>query len=110
MFLVSSVNEDITKERKMSRQEFEKLEKVKELLIEYESDNILFNEQEGRYEAQLYTTFVPEYIDWLNGALWAFELQQKKIDNTLEHIKDETWVDEYGDTHCPVLKIMENLK
>ena len=68
----------------MSRQEFEKLDKVKELLIEYEGDNIVFNEQEGRYEAQLYITFVPEYIDWLNGALWAFEFQQRKIDELID--------------------------
>ena len=94
----------------MNRKEFEKLDNVKELLIEYESDNIVFNEQEEKYEARLYTTFVPEYIDWLNGALWAFGLQQKKIDNVLEYINDETWVDIYGDMHCPVLKIMENLK
>ena len=94
----------------MSRQEFERLDKVKELLVEYESDNIVFNEQEGRYEAKLYTTFVPEYVDWLNGALWAFDFQQKKIDNTLEHINDETWVDEYGDKHCPISKVLEILK
>lgn len=94
----------------MSRQEFEKLDKVKELLIEYESDNIVFNEQEGHYEAQLYITFVPEYIDWLNGALWAFEEQQKKIGKVLEYINGETWIDEYGDTHCPVLKILEILQ
>jgi len=72
----------------MSRQEFEKLDKVKGLLIEYESDNIIFNEQEGRYEAQLYTTLVPEYIDWLNGALWAFEEQQKLIDSVLEYVNN----------------------
>lgn len=72
----------------MSRQEFEKLDKVKELLIEYESDNILFNEQEGRYEARLYTTLVPEYIDWLNGALWAFELQQRRINRLKKYLTD----------------------
>lgn len=71
----------------MSRQEFEKLDKVKELLIEYESDSIVFNEQEGYYEAQLYTTLIPEYIDWLNGALWAFEEQQKLIDSVLEDVR-----------------------
>lgn len=72
----------------MSRQEFERLDKVKELLIEYESDNIVFNEQEGRYEAQLYTTLVPEYIDWLNGALWGFEEQQKLIDSVLGYVNN----------------------
>lgn len=72
----------------MSRKEFEKLDKVKELLIEYESDNIVFNEQEGMYEAQLYTTFVPEYIDWLNGALWAFEFQQKRVVSVLEYVNN----------------------
>ena len=94
----------------MSRKEFERLDKVKELLVEYENDNLVFNEQCGRYEAKLYTTFVPEYVDWLNGALWAFDFQQKKIDNTLEHIYDETWVDVYGDNHCPISKVLEILK
>ena len=94
----------------MSRQEFERLDKVKELLVEYKNDIIVFNEQDGRYEAKLYTTFVPEYVYWLNGALWAFDFQQKKIDNTLEHINDEMWVDVYGDKHCPISKVLEILE
>lgn len=63
----------------MNRQEFEKLDEVKELLIEYESDNIVFNEQEGRYEAQLYITFVPEYIDWLNGACGRLSCNRREL-------------------------------
>ncbi len=94
----------------MSRQGFERLDKLKELLVKYENDIVVFNEQDGRYEAKLYTTFVPEYVDWLNGTSWAFDFQQKKIDNTLEHSNDETWVDEYGDKHCPISKVLEILK
>ena len=88
----------------MSRQEFEKLDKVKELLIEYESDKIVFNEQEGRYEAQLYITLVPEYIDWLNGALWAFEEQQKKIDSVLEYVNNHVKDGNISDTIEEILK------
>lgn len=52
----------------MSRQDFEKLKIVQEVLEENKPDLIIFNEEHCEYEAALYTTFVPEYIYWLNGA------------------------------------------
>lgn len=67
----------------MNRCSFEEMGKVKELLSEYKSDNIVFNDKEQRYDAKMYVTFVPEYIDWLNGAFWAFGEQQKVINDLM---------------------------
>ena len=94
---------------KTMREKFEGLEKIKDILEEYKSDVIIFDEEKGEYKATLYVTFVPEYIEWLNGAWYAFQDQQKKIYAVLQYISDEKWMDEYGDYHCPVLKIQELL-
>ena len=94
---------------KTMREKFEGLEKIKDILEEYKSDVITFDEEKDEYEAKLYVTFVPEYIEWLNGAWYAFQEQQKKIDEALEYINNEHWVDEYGDQQCPAQRIKELL-
>ena len=40
----------------------------------------------------------------------AWDEKQKKIDAVLQHIEDESWVDEYGDCQCPAQRIKEILK
>lgn len=78
---------------KTMRDKFEGVEKVKNILKECKSDLITFNDEKDEYEAKLYVTFVPEYIEWLNGAWYAFQEQQKKIDavkEALEKIYKET--------------------
>ena len=94
---------------KTMRDKFEGLEKIKDILEEYKSDVITFDEENGEYKATLYSTFVPEYIEYLKGAWEALPAREKKIDEVLEYINNEPWVDEYGDYHCPVLKIQELL-
>ena len=62
------------------REKFENLAQIKNILEYNESDNIVFDEEKQEYKAELYTTFVPEYIEWINGAWYAFKEQEKKID------------------------------
>lgn len=71
---------------KTMREKFEGLEKIKDILEEYKSDLITFNDEKDEYEAKLYVTFVPEYIEWLNGAFYAFQEQQKKIDAVMQYL------------------------
>lgn len=72
---------------KTMREKFEGLEKIKDILEEYKSDVIIFDEEKGEYKATLYVTFVPEYIEWLNGAWYAFQDQQQKIDAIKDNVK-----------------------
>lgn len=94
---------------KTMREKFENLAQIKNILEYNESDNIVFDEEKHEYKAELYTTLVPEYIEWINGAWYAFQDQQKKIDEALEYINNEHWVDEYGDQQCPAQRIKELL-
>lgn len=73
---------------KTMREKFEGLEKIKDILEEYKSDVITFDEEKDEYKATLYVTFVPEYIEWLNGAWYAFREQQKKIDRAKDEINN----------------------
>lgn len=73
---------------KTMREKFEGLEKIKDILDEYKSDVINFDDEKDEYEAKLYVTFVPEYIEWLNGAWYAFQEQQKKIDKAKDEINN----------------------
>ena len=72
---------------KTMREKFEGLEKIKDILEEYKSDVITFDDEKDEYKATLYSTFIPEYIEWLNGAWYAFQEQQKKIDTIKDHMK-----------------------
>lgn len=62
------------------RERFENLTQIKNILEYNESDNVVFDEENQEYKAELYTKFVPEYIEWINGAWYAFQEQEKKID------------------------------
>ena len=82
---------------KTMREKFEGLEKIKDILEEYKSDVITFDEENGEYKATLYSTFVPEYIEWLNGAWYAFQEQEKKIGE--HNRKLNLFLDELKKTH-----------
>ena len=58
------------------REEFEKLPKIAELLIEAQ-----FDEQTGEYVS--HWSYKSGY---LNGAYYAYQEQQKKIDSMLDHV------------------------
>ena len=64
---------------KTMREKFENLAQIKNILEYNESDNVVFDEEKDEYEAKLYVTLVPEYIEWLNGAWYAFQEQEKRI-------------------------------
>ena len=53
------------------RSSFEKIPLVKDTLETYESDDIQFID--GEYVSTLYTTFVPDYVFWLNGAWFGYK-------------------------------------
>lgn len=67
----------------MSREEFEKLKKIAEILSNYK-DEVVFNETENQYTTPCYQTFIPEYVYELNMGLYAFQEQQKKREVTKE--------------------------
>ena len=69
------------------REEFEKLNEIRDSLSEY----IVFI-------GNTYTTPNPDFYDlvnWLNGAWYAFQGQQKKIDAVIDYIKKQERADEY---------------
>ena len=65
------------------RQKFEILENIKDILNDKE---ISFVHETNNYGNSLYETFVPEEIIFLNGAWYAFQEQQEKIDAVLSVI------------------------
>lgn len=71
---------------KTMREKFENLAQIKNILEYNESDNVVFDEEKEEYKAELYTTFVPEYIEWINGAWYAFQEQEKKIDAVMQYL------------------------
>ena len=56
------------------REEFEKLPKVAEVIKKYDGYRI----------GNKYSTYDTAYTAWLNGAWYAFQEQQKKIDGALK--------------------------
>ena len=85
------------------RKEFEKTE-ARFSLCEF----IYFDENRNQYETK--DANFNGHVTWLNGAWYAFQERQKKIDDVLKHIRHEEWMDEYGDYQCPVQRIRELLK
>lgn len=67
------------------REEFEKLPEIQEILLDYKSE-VVFHELENKYITPCYETFVPEYVYTLNGAWYAYQEQQKAIDELLQHL------------------------
>jgi len=74
------------------REEFEKLDGIKRKLI-----SVNFNESLNRYESKNPTLIECfETALWLNGAWYAFQEQQKKIDEIVKLVHDHTpdyWLD-----------------
>ena len=70
------------------REEFEKLNEIRDSLSEYMV-----------FIGNTYTTPNPDFYDlvnWLNGAWYAFQEQQKKIDEIVKLVHDHTpdyWLD-----------------
>ena len=62
------------------REQFEKLPEIKGAIFEYKHE-VIFDESENKYTTPCYSTFEPEYVYFLNGAWYAFQEQQKKIDS-----------------------------
>ena len=61
---------------KVSREQFEKLPEIRKIMNE---NGIYFMNHSGWYEARDFKDF--EYEQYINGAWYAFQEQQKKIDN-----------------------------
>ena len=60
------------------REQFEKLPEIRKIMNE---NGIYFMNHSGWYEARDFKDF--EYEQYINGALYAFQEQQKKIDEVL---------------------------
>lgn len=67
------------------RKQFEALSRVTEILNEY-GDAIVFNEDSNKYETPCYSTFIPEYVYELNFGWYAFQEQQKQLDEKQKYI------------------------
>ena len=90
----------------MSREEFEKLPEIAAHI-----HNVIFDIGCGEYLPKNMGYVIHEFSAYfLNGAWYAFQEQQKKIDAVLKHIEREEWSDEYGDNQCPTQVIKGLLK
>lgn len=87
------------------RKQFEGLPEIETHL---NHGNVFWSDENKTYASEFQSLHV--VACYVNGAWWAFQEQQKKIDSVSQYINDEKWMDEYGDYHCPVLKIQELLK
>ena len=82
-----------------NREEFEQLEDIKDILNDHK---IFFNEKEDRYQAEKITgndsVYYPSWeITYMNGAWYAWQEQQKKIDAHNEKLS--LFIDELKKTH-----------
>ena len=68
------------------REEFEKLPEIAQLIEEGKGDNLAFITETNRYDAEMYITFTPDYVHYLNGAWYAYQEQQKKINTAIEYL------------------------
>ena len=64
------------------REEFEKLPEIRKIMNE---NGIYFMNHSGWYEARDFKDF--EYEQYINGAWYAFQEQQKKIDGALKELE-----------------------
>ena len=67
------------------REQFEKLPEIKGTIFEYKHE-VIFDESENKYTTPCYSTFEPEYVYFLNGAWYAFQEQQAKINAVLQYL------------------------
>ena len=63
------------------REQFEKLPEIRKIMNE---NGIYFMNHSGWYEARDFKDF--EYEQYINGAWYAFQEQQKKIDAVLQYL------------------------
>ena len=63
------------------REQFEKLPEIRKIMNE---NGIYFMNHSGWYEARDFKDF--EYEQYINGAWYAFQEQQKKIDTVLNYV------------------------
>ena len=64
------------------REQFEKLPEIRKIMNE---NGIYFMNHSGWYEARDFKDF--EYEQYINGAWYAFQEQQKKIDGALKELE-----------------------
>ena len=64
------------------REQFEKLPRVKPILR-----LVKYNESADGYDPLDQKSIYEKYADWLNGAWYAFQEQQKKIDGALKELE-----------------------
>ena len=83
------------------REQFEKLPEIRKIMNE---NGIYFMNHSGWYEARDFKDF--EYEQYINGAWYAFQEQQKKIDKALKHVVDHGGYDDL--TH--VINILKGNK
>lgn len=68
------------------REQFERLPEIAQLIEEGKEDNLVFIPETNKYDAEMYITFTPDYVHYLNGAYYAHQEQQKKIDSMLDRV------------------------
>ena len=87
------------------REEFEKLPEIRKIMNE---NGIHFMNHSGWYEARDFKDF--EYEQYINGAWYAFQEQQKKIDEIVSIVRDADLSD--GDSSVAIVhdEIQELLK
>ena len=83
------------------RSEFEKLPEIRKIMNE---NGIYFMNHSGWYEARDFKDF--EYEQYINGAWYAFQEQQKKIDEALKILQEMKHNGAYRATH--ILKGKDN--
>ena len=83
------------------RSEFERLEGIRKIMNE---NGIYFMNHSGWYEARDFKDF--EYEQYINGAWYAFQEQQKQIDEALRYVIDHGGYDDL--TH--VINILKGNK
>lgn len=96
----------------MSREAFENLDDIKDILSDHK---IYFDGELNQYRGKKTvgddSVSYPSWeVTYINGAWYAWQEQQKKIDAVLKHIEREEWSDEYGDNQCPTQVIKGLLK
>lgn len=70
----------------MNREDFEKLPEIAQIIEEGISDNLVYDPETNKYAAEMYVTFTPDYVHYLNGAWYAYQEQQKKINEVRKYI------------------------
>lgn len=70
----------------MNREAFEKIPEIAQLIEEGKDDNLIFVTESNKYDVEMYITFTPDYVHYLNGAWMMYQSQQKKIEGVLHQL------------------------